>query len=41
MSTKDILAGTLFVFAATFTVMLVLAIGVMWWESFKDHRKKK
>jgi len=40
MSIQEALAGLVFVFTATFTLMTVMAIGVMWWENFKDRHNK-
>jgi hypothetical protein len=40
MSIKEAVAGSVFVFTATFTLMLVMAIGVMWWENYKDRHNK-
>lgn len=40
MSIKEALTGAVFVFIATFTLMLVMAIGAMWWENFKDRHNK-
>ena len=40
MTIKEALAGVVFVLTATFTLMIVMAIGVMCWENFKDRRNK-
>lgn len=41
MSNNDLLAGALFVFAATFGLMTILAIGYFTWETIRGHRKNK
>jgi len=40
MSSKDILGGILFVVAGTFTVMILMTIGFLWWDHFKQRKDK-
>jgi hypothetical protein len=40
MSEKQILIGTVFVFAASFTALTLLTIGLLWWDHFKQRKDK-